>query len=240
MSADGTSSPSEDRGEQDEQGGGSPGEAADAREAPPDAGPEPLPDFSESVQFFRRARGGDPDAVGLFLERYRDRLERILRIELGHGVYRHFDFEDIFQEVYFVVRRRISEFEPHSQRAFLAWLVTIAKRRIKDLRARIKAGKRDPGREIPLDDTRVPEVAGSTTDPGSRAGKRELREAMDVVVESALPEDHRRVILLRDYYGADWEEIARELERTKHACQQLHQRAWIRLRLEIMKKLRGR
>lgn len=206
---------------------------------------EPLPVLSESVAFARRASSGDQAALGHLLTRYQERLERIVRIELGAELGRLVEPADILQEVFLVVQRRIHDFELRSHSGFLAWLVTIAKRKVKDKRQEMQAGKRDRGREVPLHlpghepgaSSVLRSLAGSTTGPASRAWKNEFREMMDQTL-TELAEDYRRVILLRDYYGADWDEVERELGRTKHACEQLHQRAWIRLKLEVMKKLR--
>jgi len=208
---------------------------------------ERLPELSESVDFARRARGGDRAALESLLQRYQERLERIVRIELGAELGRFVEPGDILQEVFLVVQRRIHDFELRSHSGFLAWLVTIAKRKVKDKRLELQAGKRDKRREVlltfPGSDPGATSLhrplAASTTGPATRAWKNEFRELMDRTL-AELPEDYRRVILLRDYYGADWDEVERELARTKHACEQLHQRAWIRLKLEVMKKLRDR
>jgi DNA-directed RNA polymerase specialized sigma24 family protein len=55
-----------------------------------------------------------------------------------------------------------------------------------------------------------------------------------------LPENYREVVLLRDYHGAEWDEVARALAVPGvHAAQQLHQRAWIRVRLLAAPRLAG-
>lgn len=208
---------------------------------------ERLPELSESVDFARRARGGESGALEFLLLRYQERLERIVRIEVGAELGRFIDPGDIIQEVYLVVQRRISDFELRSHRGFLAWLVTIAKRKVKDKRQEMQACKRDKGREVPLNisggDPGVSSIerplAASTSGPATRAWKNEFRELMDRTL-TELPEDQRRVILLRDYYGAEWDEVERDLERGKHACEQLYQRAWIRLKLDVMKRLGGK
>jgi DNA-directed RNA polymerase specialized sigma24 family protein len=66
----------------------------------------------------------------------------------------------------------------------------------------------------------------------------EVREILDEEV-AGLPDEQRRVVLLRDYIGEDWDRIAAELDRENGAARQLHQRAWIRLRQALRPKLRG-
>lgn len=199
-----------------------------------------LPELSESVVLVQRARHGDEDALGNLLERYRDRLLRIIRIELG-GLQRRFDPEDVLNEVFLVARRRVQDFEFRSHAGILAWLVTIAKRKAKDQARKERAGPRDAGRDVPLDPgTSVPgrQLAADTSGPTTRVWRNEIRELMDGTL-AQLPEHYRRVILMRDYYGADLGEIARELGRTRRACEELHRRAWIRLKLEVMRRLRS-
>ena len=55
-----------------------------------------------------------------------------------------------------------------------------------------------------------------------------------------LSSDHREVILLRDYCGGAWDYVAEEMGRDNvHATQELHRRAWIKLRGLVRPKLKG-
>jgi DNA-directed RNA polymerase specialized sigma24 family protein len=83
----------------------------------------------------------------------------------------------------------------------------------------------------------VPACSGST--PSDQAFRSEVRALLDEVVAS-LPESYREVIVLRDYQGADWPEVARALATPSlHAAQQLHQRAWIKVRALAAPRLAG-
>jgi DNA-directed RNA polymerase specialized sigma24 family protein len=75
--------------------------------------------------------------------------------------------------------------------------------------------------------------------PDEKAMLNEVRDLLDEEV-ARLPDDQRRVVILRDYCGEDWERIAAELDREKAATRQLHQRAWIQLRRALRPKLEGR
>ena len=114
-------------------------------------------------------------------------------------------------------------------------LATIATNELRDTYARETAGKRDLRRAAPLEATsglRDAAPAPSTDAPGRAAEEAELRERLDAEV-AELPPDQRRVVLLRDYFGESWEQIARELQREQGAARQLHQRAWIQLRRRL-------
>jgi len=203
-----------------------------------------LPDLATSVALVRAAQRGHEEALGELFERYRERLTRIVRIELGPELARFVEPGDILAEAFVVARRRIVDFEPHSRPAILAWLVTIAKRKVKDARRKEHAARRDRARERPLDGGASPDgrthagyqLAAETAGPRTRAYQHELRDVLDDTL-AELPPDYRRVILLRDYYGSGWDEVSVELERTRHACEELHRRAWIRLKLNVLRKL---
>lgn len=210
------------------------------------AAPEPIQlDLGTSLALVRRAQQGEEDALGELFERYRDRLQRIVRVELGRELGCFVDADDVLSEVFLVARRRIEDFQPKTRASILAWLVTIAKHKVKDARQKELAPKRDGRRRRPLDGSAVGEgsrafvrqLASDTAGPETRAFKRELREILDEAM-TEIPEDYRRVVLLRDYYGAEWDEIAVELARGQHACEELHRRAWIRLKLDVMRKIR--
>ena len=141
-----------------------------------------------------------------------------MRLELGHG-------DDLVQ-----------------------WLAQVATNRIRDQHDRIFAQKRDPERELELADGAVSEstpapaahLAAADTSPPDGAMRREVREVLDEAIAS-LSEEYREAILLRDFCGASWEHVARTLNRESvHAAQQLHQRAWMKVRKLAEPRLRGK
>lgn len=205
-----------------------------------------LPELTESMYLVGRAQAGDREALDHLLERYQDRLRRIVRVRLGPRLSAHVEIMDIVQETCAVAARRIEHLELHSPASILHWLSRIAENQIRDAHDYHFAQKRDRRRDQRIDAQRddestasPPALQGSTTMPDERAWKNELREILDEAL-STMPEDQREVILERDYCGADWEHVARQLERPNvHAVQELHRRAWIRLRRLVKPKLGG-
>ena len=130
--------------------------------------------------------------------------------------------------------------EARGAASFLQWLSTIAVNEIRDAYDRQIAGKRDLRRETSLSSNSTEGVGNHLVAlsalPEEHVLLAEVRDLLDQEV-SRLPEDQRRVVLLRDYCGGSWEEIAAELGRESGAARQLHQRAWIRLRQALRPKL---
>lgn len=207
--------------------------------------PEDLPDPRHSLDLLAQAQAGDRAALEELLTRYQDRIRRIVRIQLGSSsLRRDYDSMDIVQSTFRAALPKIGDLRPRTAAGLLQWLALIATNQLRDAYASQRAAKRDIRRVGPLH----PEASGETVEPSAGAAgpapdeqvlMRELRDLLDAAVER-LPGDQRRVVLLRDYCGQDWECIAAELERESGAARQLHQRAWIALRRELRPKLEGR
>ncbi|MCC7169544.1 MAG: sigma-70 family RNA polymerase sigma factor [Planctomycetes bacterium] len=204
--------------------------------------PEDLPDPQRSLELLARAQGGDRQALEDLLARYQDRLRRIVRIQLGAKLRRHCDSMDIVQNTFKAALPKIGDLQPRSAASLLQWLAMIATNQLRDVHDHWTTKKRDAQREVRLDaDPNEGELGLDPADPNAspaeHASMREIRELLDDEV-AALPDDQRRVVLLRDYCGEEWDHIAAELGRENpHAARQLHQRAWIRLRQALKPKL---
>ena len=193
-----------------------------------------LPPEGVSLALLARAKGGDDTALVELLTRYQERLRRIVRIQLGSSRLRMLhDSMDVVQDTFLAALPKIRDLEPRSAAGLLQWLSLIATNRIRDAHDHQHAAKRDVRRTVPLE---TPSTSGQfrgeaapDRDPSHAAELAEIRDLLDDAV-AQLPEDQRRVVMLRDYCGEAWERIAAELHREPGATRQLHQRAWIRLR----------
>jgi RNA polymerase sigma-70 factor (ECF subfamily) len=204
-----------------------------------------LPDPRRSLDLLALAQQGDKHALEDLLRRYQERIRRIVRIQLGRSALRRdYDSMDIVQSTFRAALPKIADLKPRSAAGLLQWLSLIATNQIRDAYANQHAAKRDVDRDVAFDPTRstdgvAPQLAASDASPDERALLREVRDLLDDEV-ARLPEDQRRVVVLRDYFGEDWDRIAAELEREAGAARQLHQRAWIKLRQALRPKLEGR
>lgn len=194
-----------------------------------------------SLELLAIAQEGDRDALEELIARYQDRLRRIVRIQLGASLLRRdYDSMDIVQNTFRAALPKIRDLQPESAASLLQWLAMIATNQIRDAYSYRRAAKRDAAREVRLDAplSGAANVAPSTAGPAEQAFLAELRELLDDAV-TRLPDDQRRVVVLRDYCGETWSRVAAELHRDSGAARQLHQRAWIRLRRELRPKLEG-
>lgn len=195
-----------------------------------------LPDVTESMRLVVAAQGGDEQALDALLKRYEDRVRRIVRIRLNGKLRAHVESMDIVQETYHAALRRIDALELRGTASILQWLSTIAENKITDAHRFFFGQKRDRDKEVHLADAMRDEsgsggveLASDGAPPGEQAASNELARLVDEAV-AQLPEDYREVILMRTYYGHDWEQVARLCGRPgADAARQLHRRARIRL-----------
>ena len=203
-----------------------------------DGAPDPAGD-TDSLDVARRAQAGDEDALNELFARYQAPLQRIVRIRMGNHLRRQGGLEsmDMVQRTFAKAHSKLAGMELRSSRSILNWLARIAERQIHDANDYMSAEKRDWRRTAPLQGQAPgqtdsspgfqPEAHGTLPEQG--AVRNELQATIDEAM-SELKEEHREVILMRDYSGSDWETIAEELgKHTVHSAQELHRRARIRL-----------
>jgi RNA polymerase sigma-70 factor (ECF subfamily) len=149
------------------------------------------------------AKRGEWDGVHYLYVRYADDV-------LGYvqSVVRdHHEAEDITQNVF---AKLITAIEKYEERAvpFAGWLMRVARNAALDhLRAR---------RQIPVEEVRV-------SDPGDEGLEFERRECLKEAL-AGLPEEQRRVLVLRHVYGLSPPEIAARLGKTESSVHGLHHR----------------
>lgn len=206
-------------------------------------------DPAASTFLLRSARAGDRRSLDELVRRYEPRLLRIVRARLPASLATRVEPTEIVDAALHSAAQQIASFEPQNEASLLHWLATIAANKIRDELDRMRAQKRDCGREVSLaalgetgsgdsSSGSAWQPAGRETSPSGMLFRKELEELFDAAVRD-LPDDQREVVLLRDYCRFDWESIARKLGRANaHAACQLHQRAWIALRRALGPKLR--
>ena len=204
-----------------------------------------LPDLTKTVELVRQVQGGDSEALNEIFRRYFPRLRRVVRIKMGSQMRQHLDPEDIVQETLMVAMDKLSAIEVRSQASVMQWLTKVAENQIRNKLSYIKAQKRDPNRERRL---QTGESSGDLTSsgvvvphqgptPSQILSRAELEELIDSCMEELDPPDYREVILLRDYYGADWEAIREQLGRPSvDAARELHRRAHDKLQQKLAKR----
>jgi RNA polymerase sigma-70 factor (ECF subfamily) len=159
--------------------------------------PRPSSDGGELDDRTRRlAAAGDRDASRALVETYQLRVFALAsRMLAGRG---RATIEDVAQDTFLQVFRRIGSFAPGGPAKLSTWILTIAARRaIDELR-----------KQRPVLFAEVEHTSDARGD--DRAIRKELVAAIEGALRDLSPE-LRAAFLLREYHGLDYAEIARSL-----------------------------
>jgi RNA polymerase sigma-70 factor (ECF subfamily) len=176
------------------------------------------------------ARNGSLDALGQVLEACRGYLLLIAREELDAELRAKGSASDLVQETFVEAQRDFAQFQGACEGELLAWLRKMLLNNLRDFTRRYQCSdKRDVDREVSLD--AVDATAGMARLFGSDSAspsEKVMRSEKAEIVQRALdrlPDDHRRVLLLRYQEGRSFEEIGALMERSANAARKLWLRA---------------
>lgn len=144
-----------------------------------------------------RAQLGDPEAFGVLFDRYHARVLAYVRHRMDSTA----DAEDVLQEVWVTVVRKIARLE--EPQAFRAWLFRIA-------HGHAVSRLRRKRREVTLGSDMTEQVFSAMAAPENDASEA-LADYDEDAVHEALAElsaPHREVLSLRYFEGFTYEEIA--------------------------------
>ena len=204
-----------------------------------------MADNAQTTIWLEEARRGDSVAVSKLLATYHPLLRARADERMEPSLKARSEPEDILQQVYLEVFRRIERFEDRSPNAFLNWVLTILDNKVIDTRRALHRQVRDIAREVP------PQVqtAGDTdsywnllgqlcpdSQTPSRAARRDEAVGALLACMSSLSDSHRRVIQLRFIESRSVAEVAGRLQKSESAVVALTQRALKALR-ESMDRL---
>ena len=159
------------------------------------------------------AKRGEWDGIHYLYARYADDVLNYVRSIVRD----HHEAEDITHNVFAKLITAINRYEERAV-PFAAWITRVARNAALDhLRAR---------RQIPVEEVR-------TTDPGDKGVELERRQCLQEAL-AGLPEEQRRVLLLRHVVGLSPPEIAERLGRTESSVHGLHHRGRSRLRAALI------
>jgi RNA polymerase sigma-70 factor, ECF subfamily len=160
------------------------------------------------------AQAGDVDAFEMLVRRYQASVYRIALRLLGSSA----DADDVAQDTFLRAWRSLRRFRGDS--SFPTWLYRIVTRRCFDLLA-----ARRPS-EV-LEEGHL----GVSADPSTTIEQRERLRAITHHIK-VLPTDQRAALLLREFEGLSYEQVANVLETTVPAIKgRIH-----RARLTILKE----
>ncbi|WP_246196405.1 RNA polymerase sigma factor [Aquisphaera giovannonii] len=150
----------------------------------------------------RACRGGDTEAFGILVRRHQDRLYPTLVRLTGSAE----NAQDVLQDTFIRAFEKLDQF--HGESSFYTWIYRIAVNlALSDRRKRRRGG------------AEVPPAAAAAAEPADRSRENDPSFALECVEREALVEealnalapDHRAVVVLKDFDGRRYEEIAEVL-----------------------------
>lgn len=179
----------------------------------------------------QRLRAGDDAVLGQLLERFRERLQRMVHFRLDPRLVGRLDAEDVLQEAYIEAEKRLQAFRD-DDKPFLVWIRLMTQQTMIDLHRRhLGAAMRSAGREVkaPRSGTLSGFFVGHFTSPSQAALREELRQKVENALDS-MDEIDREVLLLRHFEELSNKEAAAVLGIQENAASNRYVRALVRLK----------
>lgn len=190
---------------------------------------------SETEALVAAAQRGDRLALAKLLARCHPDLRARAAARMDPALKVRKDPEDILQEVYLDIARRLGRFEYRGPDSFLNWATAILSQRIIDAQRTAHRLVRDVAREVPADGAAqscwnlLDQVYADSGTPSRVLRRQEALGALLTCV-SDLSETQRQVIEMRFLDGLPVAQVAARLQKTEAAIVALTRRALKELR----------
>jgi RNA polymerase sigma-70 factor, ECF subfamily len=204
-------------------------------------------DVEDSADLIERARVGNREAVNSLLDKYRDRLRRMVEMRLDARLHARLDASDVVQEAYVEVAERLEEYLRDPKLPLFLWLrLVVGERLMKLHRHHLGTRMRDAGREVSLYRGALPAASsaalaahllGRHTSPTQAAVRAERILRLQEALNTLEPVD-REVLSLRHFEALTAAETARVLGIEEPAAAKRYFRALKRLK-EILAAMPG-
>lgn len=191
----------------------------------------------DAANLLAAARAGSREALGRALDTWRRYLLGVAERELEPDLRAKGGASDLVQETFLEAQRDFERFQGSSPEELRAWLRQVLLNNVGAFSRRFRnTSKRTISREVGLHgegSTTSPGVwlAGSTLSPSGIAMEHEQALALRSALER-LPDEYRRVVILRFQEERTFEEIGQLMDRSPDAARKLWCRAMERLREE--------
>ena len=174
-----------------------------------------------------RSRDGDQQAFRELVESYTPRVYGLVR----NLVYSQSEAEDVTQEVFFKVYRKLATFREDS--AFYTWLYRVAVNAATDW---LKKKRQD--RALQVEDLQRLPLADDCDTPDDNLGRKDLRGQIREAM-GQLPEKFRTILVLRELEGMAYDEISNVLKISKGTVESRLFRARAKLKAELERRHLG-
>mgnify|MGYP003291188251 FL=1 len=168
-----------------------------------------------------RARGGDRDAFGELVEKYRDNVYRLAYRMCGNA----YDADEAAQEAFVAAWRALPNFRGDAK--FSTWLYRLTTNAAIDVMRREK-------RHQTVGDGEMVDLADDADSPQETVERTEQQEAVQKAL-AALSEEYREVLLLRYMEDLDYAEIAEVLQLPSGTVKSRINRAKAALKTALLK-----
>ncbi len=188
--------------------------------------------MTTTYNLVRRAKDGHQDALGRLLDRYCERVRKIVHLRLGDRLRGLMDSDDILQDTFINAIKSFDRFEMRNEASVINWLSRIAERAIMRQVQHFQAEKRRAV-QVPIDELNSQDLGIQIADgqhgPGTSLSRREQAQTIEECIRE-LPEQYREIIVLRNYVEYSWEEVAKEHGRPSvDAARMMHAKAMVEL-----------
>lgn len=181
----------------------------------------------DETSLIAAVKSGSPDAFRLLLEPYEHRIHTaILRI-VGDPI----EAEDVAQDAFFKAYRNLESFQFDS--GFYTWLYRIAVNAAVDT---VKKRKRRATTSLDEDEWLRASLRAPCPAPDEEPSGSELALVLKRAIDG-LPEKYRTILVLREYEGLSYEDLASVLKISKGTVESRLFRARMRLRDKMAKHL---
>ncbi|MBK9129684.1 MAG: sigma-70 family RNA polymerase sigma factor [Phycisphaerales bacterium] len=188
------------------------------------------PDRADTVALLCRWHGGDHGALHVLVERYLPRVRQYVHRRLGDSLRRRADSGDVVQDAMLEFLRYSPRFQVENGRQFEALVLRIVDNVLRDQHDWYSRKRREIDRECSLPASSVLYL-GSTSGSlrPSEAAQANEKQALVRLSLELLRAGDRQIIILREYDGLTYPEIASRLAINEAAVRMRLSRALRRL-----------
>jgi RNA polymerase sigma-70 factor (ECF subfamily) len=196
------------------------------------SGSSPMSVEEQTAGLLDRLRAGDAQALGELFVLHQERLWRMVCVRLDQRLARRLAPDDVLQEAFVDVARRIGEYLADPAVPFYVWLRFLTLQRMHLIqRAHLGAQIRDAALEAaPASaESMAGQLISRMTSPSQAAIRHELQARLRAALDEMEALD-REVLALRHFEELSNNEVAQVLGITKEAASKRHVRALRRLK----------
>jgi RNA polymerase sigma-70 factor (ECF subfamily) len=197
---------------------------------------------ADELELIRRAAEGDGDGWQEIVDRYRNRLQRMVALRIDRRMQRRVNASDIVQEAYLEAAKHLADYLREPKMPLYLWLRGITGNKLLEMHRhhlgfKMRNAARDVGLDGPGGGDNLQSNAGAVaaaladdnTSPSLAASREEMKKVLEAALDTLDPID-REVLALRHFEHLSNAETAQVLNLETSAASKRYVRALKRLR----------